>query len=48
MFKMIILKMEKWINRLIAENQKSISNHTPCIVAADKQIGKLLNNNMIQ
>ena len=33
------------VNRLIAENQKSISNHTPCIVAADKQIGKLLNNN---
>lgn len=33
------------IDRLIVENQRSISNHTACIVAADKQLGKLLNNN---
>lgn len=32
------------IDRLKAENKKSLDNHTPCIVAADKQLGKLFND----
>lgn len=33
---------ESDVNRLIAENNISLSLHTACIIAADKQLGKLL------
>lgn len=32
------------VNQLYEENENSLSQHTECIVAADKQIGKLLSN----
>ncbi|MBV8325897.1 hypothetical protein [Chryseobacterium sp.] len=35
---------EENVKRLIAENKISIADHTACIVAADKQLGKLLDN----
>ncbi|MDR2205726.1 MAG: hypothetical protein LBE36_06180 [Flavobacteriaceae bacterium] len=36
---------EKDVKRLINENKISISMHTACIIAADKQLGKLLRDN---
>lgn len=36
---------EKDVERLIEENKISISQHTACIIAADKQLGKLLLDN---
>lgn len=36
---------EKDVERLVEENKISISRHTACIIAADKQLGKLLLDN---